>query len=528
MDESVDILETKIRKVEKEDLRAVSEIAIKGWQTAYRGVIDDEFLNNMSIEENYQKRLKDYKENRFVVATLKKEIVGFCRYRTGNYYKNEYDSVDCEICALYVKPDCKRNGIGTKLVNYVINEFKENGNVQMILWCLKDNYPSRNFYEKLGGIYCGENVIERGNKEYKEVGYIYDLKKLPKDELELVIPTKEYKKEVEEYLQEFLDNGEKEIAGDGGLDRIKDFDKWLGKVQNDLSNETIDKDRIPATVYLTIRKSDKKIVGNLQIRHFLNKKLLNYGGHIGDSVRPSERRKGYATEQIRLALEKCRDLGIDNVLMDCDKTNIGSAKSIKNNGGVLENEIYVGDEIVQRYWISLKKRFVTNPNNMKIVKDGNLKIKTFNNSDFIGDIALIKFNKMYKSYMVENTNLCIAGDNYKWLEFYDYNKKYRLTAMYNEKNEIVEWYFDIARRIGKEKGMPYEDDLYLDVVVTPKEDIILLDEDELKKAFNRFEVNQFDYNMAYKEAKQLMNTLKDNKNKLKEFTEKYLKEMLKE
>ena len=60
----------------------------------------------------------------------------------------------------------------------------------------------------MGGIYCGENVIERGNKEYKEVGFIYDLKKLPKDELELVIPTMEYKKDVEEYLQEFLDNGE--------------------------------------------------------------------------------------------------------------------------------------------------------------------------------------------------------------------------------------------------------------------------------------------------------------------------------
>lgn len=90
-----------------------------------------------------------------------------------------------------------------------------------------------------------------------------------KDELELIMPTKEYKKEVEEYLQEFLDNGENEIAGDGGLDRIKDFDKWLEKVQNDLSIDTIDKDRIPATLYLTIRKSDRKIVGNLQIRHFL-------------------------------------------------------------------------------------------------------------------------------------------------------------------------------------------------------------------------------------------------------------------
>ena len=173
-----ELLELKIRKVEKRDLRAVSEIAVTGWQTAYRGIIDDEFLDNLSIEENYQKRLNDYTENGFVVAELKNEIVGFCRYRAGNYYKNEYDNVDCEICALYVKPDCKRKGIGKRIVNYVMNEFHEKGYLQMILWCLKDNYPSRTFYEKLGGIYCGENVIERENKEYKEVGYIYNLKKL--------------------------------------------------------------------------------------------------------------------------------------------------------------------------------------------------------------------------------------------------------------------------------------------------------------------------------------------------------------
>lgn len=93
-----------------------------------------------------------------------------------------------------------------------------------------------------------------------------------KDELELVFPTKEYKKKVEEYLQEFFDNGEYEIAGDGGLDRIKNFDEWLRKIQNDLSEENIENNRIPATLYLTIRKSDNKIVGNLQIRHKLNDK----------------------------------------------------------------------------------------------------------------------------------------------------------------------------------------------------------------------------------------------------------------
>lgn len=350
--------------------------------------------------------------------------------------------------------------------------------------------------------------------------------KIKKDELELVVPTKEHKRQVEEYLQEFLDNGEDEIAGDGGLDRIKDFDKWLEKIQNDLSINTIDKDRIPVTLYLTVRKFDKKIVGNLQIRHFLNEKLLNHGGHIGDSVRPSERRKGYATEQIRLALEKCRELGIDRVLMDCDKTNIASAKSIQNIGGILENEIYVENEIIQRYWISLKKKFVTNPNNMEIVENGNLKIKTFNNSEFTGDIALIKFNKMYKPYMVENVNLCMANNNYKWLEFYDYSKKYRLTAMYNDKDEIIEWYFDIARKIGKENGTPYEDDLYLDIVVTSKGDIRLLDEDELKEALNRKEVTNLEYESAYKEAEQLMNKLRSRKDNLQDFTNKYLKIMM--
>ena len=352
-----------------------------------------------------------------------------------------------------------------------------------------------------------------------------NIKKSAKDELELVFPTKEYKKQVEEYLQEFLDNGENEIAGDGSLDRIKDFDKWLEKIQNDLSRNTIDKDRIPATVYLTIRKSDNRIVGNLQIRHFLNEKLLNYGGHIGDSIRPSERRKGYATEQIRLALEKCKELGIDNVLMDCDKSNIASAKSIKNNGGVLENEIYVDGVLVQRYWISLKKRFPTDVNNIEIVKNTTSKIKSFTTAEFNGDIALIKFDKMHKPYMIGSTNICMANDNYKWLEFYDYNKNHKLTAMYNDKDEIIEWYFDIARKLGKENGIPYEDDLYIDIVLTPNGEILLLDEDELKSAFNRYEVSKADYDMAYNEANLIMDKLKNNKEKLKTFTDKYLKKM---
>lgn len=89
------------------------------------------------------------------------------------------------------------------------------------------------------------------------------------------------------------------------------------------------------------------------VKELIEQLLLN-GGHIGDGVRPSERRKGYATEMIRLALEECKKLGIDRVLMVCYKDNIASAKSIINNGGILENEIEAEDgKIDQRYWISL-------------------------------------------------------------------------------------------------------------------------------------------------------------------------------
>ena len=71
-------------------------------------------------------------------------------------------------------------------------------------------------------------------------------------------------------------------------------------------------------------------------------------------MRPSERRKGIATKMIGLALEECRKLGIDRVLMVCDRENTGSAKSIINNGGVLENEVEVDGIVEQRYWIDLQ------------------------------------------------------------------------------------------------------------------------------------------------------------------------------
>lgn len=110
---------------------------------------------------------------------------------------------------------------------------------------------------------------------------------------------------------------------------------------------------VPDSTFFCLDTERDLLVGAVNIRHYLNESLLLNGGHIGDGVRPSERRKGIATKMIALALDKCRALGIERVLMVCDKENIGSAKSIMNNGGILENEVIVDGVTEQRYWIDL-------------------------------------------------------------------------------------------------------------------------------------------------------------------------------
>lgn len=111
--------------------------------------------------------------------------------------------------------------------------------------------------------------------------------------------------------------------------------------------------RVPDSTFFCLDIDRNVFVGAINIRHYLNEDLLYTGGHIGDGIRPSERRKGYATAMIKLGLEECRKLGITKVLMVCDKDNIGSAKSIINNGGILENEVIEDGVIEQRYWITL-------------------------------------------------------------------------------------------------------------------------------------------------------------------------------
>lgn len=172
-----------------------------------------------------------------------------------------------------------------------------------------------------------------------------------------------------------------------------------------------------------------------------------------------------------------------------------------------------------------KRRFANHVNKKEEVLEVKQKMKSIKKSDFVGDIFLNYFLKVNRPSFLEN-GLCVIDVNYKWLQFYDYSSKVCLTAIYDDRNQIVEWYFDIARKIGKEDGMPYEDDMYLDVLVKSNGEIILLDKDELQEAFEKDMITKEEYDEAYGVANDLIKRLKENINKLKEFTDRYLKEML--
>lgn len=168
----------------------------------------------------------------------------------------------------------------------------------------------------------------------------------------LVRPSMEYKNQVLEYKNEFIQDGD-DLSGTSYLEDYHAYEEWM-KFVFDNEDECTKHTEVTASVFLAIREEDNKLVGMINIRHTLNEYLYNYGGHIGYSVRKVERRKGYATEMLKIALEKCMKLKMKKVLLTCDANNVASARTIKVCGGILENEVPNDGELVQRYWIFIK------------------------------------------------------------------------------------------------------------------------------------------------------------------------------
>lgn len=171
----------------------------------------------------------------------------------------------------------------------------------------------------------------------------------------LVFPTQEYKDKAIDYIDEFYKYNSG-INGTGALDEYlkkADYKKWIDKVQKDCDIANIQEPNVPKLTYFYVREDDDKIIGMINIRLALNEELRKEGGHIGYSVRPTERKKGYATEMLNLGVEICHRRGIKEILVACDKFNIASSRVIKNCGGILKEEFYSDkyNETIQMYVI---------------------------------------------------------------------------------------------------------------------------------------------------------------------------------
>ena len=167
--------------------------------------------------------------------------------------------------------------------------------------------------------------------------------------IKLVKLDTKYKKQLIEMMDEWNNIKEKIIPY--AISRIDYhyFDLYL----NNLETLEKEKTKVDSQVYFCLETKTNKFIGAVTIRLTLTDELLLRGGHIADGIRPSERNKGYGTKLVSLALNKCKELGLNKVLMVCDKDNIPSSKTIIKNNGILENEIKIENQIIQRYWITL-------------------------------------------------------------------------------------------------------------------------------------------------------------------------------
>jgi predicted acetyltransferase len=179
------------------------------------------------------------------------------------------------------------------------------------------------------------------------------------DEIVLVEPSLEYAEDLWAFRQEIIDkdtdnDNADQFAGCMSMNSSSSAEEWISICTLRKDEKTCEEvgTTVPSHTFLAIRKSDNRIVGVIDLRHHIDHPILGtWGGHCGYSVRPSERRQGYATEMLRLNKLKAKEMGISKMLVTCDERNAASEKTILANGGVYEKTIDVDGDKIKRFWI---------------------------------------------------------------------------------------------------------------------------------------------------------------------------------
>ncbi len=163
------------RFAQESDIESIAKIKVEGWQAAYRGIVDDEYLDALSVEKQSALLMK-YPLSSFIVAETDGNIVGFCRISPGSH--TDSVKLGCEIREIYVRPDLKRWGIGTTLFKYTVKKLVCRGYTIMSLCVFEKNASARKFYEKMGGKLKSNSTVNLSGRSYPAVEYVFDLSQL--------------------------------------------------------------------------------------------------------------------------------------------------------------------------------------------------------------------------------------------------------------------------------------------------------------------------------------------------------------
>jgi len=171
-------------------------------------------------------------------------------------------------------------------------------------------------------------------------------------EINLVRPTIQLKEQALDYREEHFKNGEKVINGSELLDQIENYEEWLSSVTLNADSKTVNENWVVTDTFFAVREKDNRIIGVIDLRHILNDFLKDFG-NCGYSVRPSERKKGYATEMLHQLIDVAKKAGMTELQISVEKTNIGSIKVIEKNSGVYERSFTYENELADIYRIAI-------------------------------------------------------------------------------------------------------------------------------------------------------------------------------
>lgn len=170
-----------------------------------------------------------------------------------------------------------------------------------------------------------------------------------------LIPDESYKHQLLEFKEEFA-KSEEIMSGSTGLSKAETFEEWLSEIKDNFDERTVREGRVPASTFIAISKDKNELIGIINIRHMLNDALLKTGGHIAFSIKKDKRAESHENDMMKFAINYCKKIGMNKVLITCTKENELTRNAILKNGGELENEV-MGVRVdgkpatFQRYWV---------------------------------------------------------------------------------------------------------------------------------------------------------------------------------